>query len=240
MNKSFSSVEIKDATKGTVSAVFSTFNVIDKDGDVTLPGAFTDGQPVVISNFQHTSWDGAPPLGKGVIRVEADETILDGQFFMNTQHGKEAFSTVKQLSDAGLQEWSYSLHNVKSHRGQMDGKDVNFLESIFVKEVSPVMIGAGVNTRTLAIKNGDLKFSEHKEAVLTALSELAKRATEVVTLRAEQHKSFSWANDLHQQIEAEASRLKACIDEHTPTTTNEDEAALQREYLRFVALTQGV
>ena len=34
---------------GIFQAIFSRFNVIDKDGDVTLPGAFTDGQKVKIA-----------------------------------------------------------------------------------------------------------------------------------------------------------------------------------------------
>ncbi len=31
--------------EGTVEAVFSTFGVVDRDGDVVLASAFTDGQP---------------------------------------------------------------------------------------------------------------------------------------------------------------------------------------------------
>lgn len=35
-------VSLKAETEGSVKAVFSTLNVIDKDGDVTLPGAFSE------------------------------------------------------------------------------------------------------------------------------------------------------------------------------------------------------
>ena len=48
MHKTLSSVTVKAADKGEVSAVFSTFNVIDKDGDLTLPGAIKDGTEVVV------------------------------------------------------------------------------------------------------------------------------------------------------------------------------------------------
>mgnify|MGYP006138037809 CR=1 FL=1 len=37
-----------------VAAVFSTFNVVDKDGDLTLPGAIKDGTEVVISGWVAT------------------------------------------------------------------------------------------------------------------------------------------------------------------------------------------
>lgn len=148
--KSLRNVTIKNAAKGEVSAVFSTFNVVDLDGDVTLPGAIKDGAEVVISAYGHTSHGGALPVGKGVIRTTDTEATLHGQFFMDTAAGRETFAVVKQLGP--LQEWSYSLNDVKAHSGEFGSQQVRFLESIFVKEVSPTLLGAGVNTRTLSVK----------------------------------------------------------------------------------------
>jgi hypothetical protein len=43
-------IEFKaDGEPGEFTAIFSSFNTIDHDNDVTLPGAFTDGQKVRIS-----------------------------------------------------------------------------------------------------------------------------------------------------------------------------------------------
>lgn len=152
--KSFAGLTIKSAAQGTVSAVFSTFNVVDKDGDVTLPGAIKDGAEVVISAYQHGSHaelGGKLPVGRGVIRTTADEAILEGKFFLNTTHGRDTFETVKELGNLG--EWSYSLHDVEAEFGELNGQMVQFLKAIRVKEVSPVLIGAGVGTRTLATKS---------------------------------------------------------------------------------------
>src|SRR5690349_20178645 len=41
--KALRAVEIKDASQGLIQAVFSTFDVIDRDGDVTRKSAFKDG-----------------------------------------------------------------------------------------------------------------------------------------------------------------------------------------------------
>lgn len=147
-------VEIKDEAKGLVKAVFSTFNVIDSDRDVTPPGAFEDGAPVVISQYGHTSWEGELPVGKGTIRQTSKEAIFEGQFFMNTDHGKNAFLTVKELSDAGLQEWSYGFDAIDYSFGEFEGQKVRFLNKLKVFEVSPVLRGAGVGTRTLSAKSG--------------------------------------------------------------------------------------
>ena len=150
-HKAFRHVEIKSADRGEVSAVFSTFNVIDSDGDVTLPGAFTDGAELVISSYGHTSWGGALPVGKGRIRMTAKEAIVDGQFFMDTTSGRDTFSVVKQLGPLG--QWSYGYDVMDSDPGVFNGTDVRFLKSLLVHEASPVLVGAGVNTRTLDAKS---------------------------------------------------------------------------------------
>lgn len=143
-------VEVKDADKGQVSAIFSTFNVVDSDGDVTLPGAFADGAPVRISAYGHTTWQGALPVGKGTVRTTGTEAILEGQFFMDTTAGRDTFAVVKEMG--GLQEWSYGFDIDEADQGERDGQMVRILRSLTVHEVSPVLLGAGVGTRTLAVK----------------------------------------------------------------------------------------
>ncbi|MCW2736106.1 hypothetical protein [Nocardioides sp.] len=150
--KNFSDVVVKNAAKGEVSAVFSTFNHLDLDGDVTLPGAIKDGAEVVISAYGHQSHYGALPVGRGKIRTTPTVAILEGQFFMSTESGRDTFEIVKELGELG--EWSYSLHDVVSERGTWQGEPANLLKSIRVKEVSPVLLGAAGPgaTRTLVAK----------------------------------------------------------------------------------------
>ena len=157
MKKSLSRVRIKDADQGLVEAVFSTFGVIDRDGDVTVKEAFTDGAPVVISAYGHRSWDGELPVGKGFIRVTDSEAILDGQFFLTTTQGRDTFETVKELAKEGLGEWSYGLMNVVSERAVVGGKTARLLKHIDVPEVSPVLVGASIDTRTLSAKSASAK-----------------------------------------------------------------------------------
>jgi hypothetical protein len=147
-------VKVTDASKGEVQAVFSTFNVVDHDGDVTLPGAFGK-QNVRISAYNHQSWQSGLPIGKGTIRENGDEAVLNGRFFMGTQAGKDTFTVVKEMGD--LMEWSYGYDIVdrsqgKFPEGDANGKDVQFLHKLKVHEVSPVLLGAGIGTRTLSAK----------------------------------------------------------------------------------------
>ncbi|GAA2159353.1 HK97 family phage prohead protease [Glycomyces lechevalierae] len=144
-------VEIKDADKGEVEALFSTYNVIDKDGDVTLPGAFDDGAPAKISAYGHASWSGVLPVGKGTINDIGTGAVMRGKFFLDTTAGKDTFTTVKELGP--LQEWSYGYDVIESEFGEFEGKHVRFLKKLKVHEVSPVLIGAGVGTMTMSAKS---------------------------------------------------------------------------------------
>ncbi|MEV1245097.1 HK97 family phage prohead protease [Nonomuraea sp. NPDC049750] len=147
-------VEIKDEAKGEVRAIFSTFNAIDSDRDVTRPGAFTDGAEVPISAYGHTSWSGMLPVGKATIRQTSKQAILEGRFFMDTAAGRDTFTTVKELGELG--QWSYGYDPVEYSFGEFEGQRVRFLDALKVHEVSPVLVGAGVGTRTLSAKSADV------------------------------------------------------------------------------------
>lgn len=149
--KALGRVEIKDADQGSVAAVFATLDAIDSDQDVTVAGAFEDGASVRISAYGHQSWTGALPVGKGTIRVVGKEAILDGQFFMDTTAGRDTFTVVKELGV--LQEWSYGYDPVEFSFGEQDNQQVRFLQKLKVYEVSPVLLGAGIGTRTLTAKS---------------------------------------------------------------------------------------
>lgn len=148
--KQLSHVEIKDADRGEVSAVIATFNTIDSDGDVTLPGAFNGNGEFPISAYGHASWTTGVPVGKARVRSTANEAIIDGKFFLDSQVARDTWIAVKELGALG--QWSYGYDPVDADRGQFEGKSVRFLKGLKVHEASPVLVGAGVNTRTLAAK----------------------------------------------------------------------------------------
>jgi hypothetical protein len=161
--KALAAVEFKQGgPEGAFKARIATLNVVDKEGDVTLPGAFPVGKEVIVSAYMHTSWGGALPVGKGVIAADDEAAWIDGQFFMDTTNGLDTYKTVKALGKA--QEWSYgydvldSSVNAKDLEPYAGGKRI--LKSMDVFEASPVLVGAGVNTATESIK------SAHRARVL--------------------------------------------------------------------------
>lgn len=234
MNTKSLRVEVKDADKGEVTAVFSTFNVVDSDGDVTVPGAFDDGAEVLISAYGHASWSGALPAGMGKIRTTDTEAILDGQFFLDTAHGADTFKVVKRIGPLG--QWSYGFDIAKHSYGEHDGRQVRFLEKLKPFEVSPVLVGAGVNTRTLAAKSG-LTFRDEAATVLAGVTALVDRAADVMAKRAEKGKGLGGESAaLLEQVEAQLKRLAELHAEPEPVVSAEE---LHREYLRYVALARA-
>jgi len=147
-------IELKDDS-GQVEAVFSIFNSLDSDGDVVMPGAVKSGfknnqVPMVWSH----KWD--MPIGKGTIAQDDDKAVFKGEFFMDTESGKEAYNLVKNMGD--MQQWSFGYKVNDSDFGKANdnvGEETNarYLKDLTVYEVSPVLVGANQDTYTLAIKS---------------------------------------------------------------------------------------
>lgn len=163
-NKDMSKAETKSFTpeiketddeKGTVLAAFAKLGVKDLDGDLTERGAFGE-QKVRVSSFGHRSWGGELPVGRGRIYEKGDEALAELSFFMDTTHGRDHFRTIKGLGDLG--EWSYGFDVAEEAAPDEEQRQqgiVRILKRLVVHEVSPVLRGAGVGTRTLAVKSKD-------------------------------------------------------------------------------------
>lgn len=174
-HKSLTGLKVIDDQKGEVEAVFAVLGVKDHDGDVTVKGAFTDGEQVKISAYEHALWKGEMPVGKGVIHEVGDNVILKGQFFMDTTAGRDTFNTVKAMGD--LQEWSYGYKTLEEEHGTYEGKSANIIKKQQVFEVSPVNLGAGIGTHTTAVKaytEGDSGQKQLQSELFEALRNVGK------------------------------------------------------------------
>jgi len=141
-----------DSKAGEFEAVFATLNVIDWDGDVTLPGAFGE-QRVMIEAWNHNY--AMPPVGKGQIFERENEAIVAGRFFVDTSAGAEHYTVAKELGE--MQEFSYTFNILDAAPGVFDGQTVRFLTRLEVLGGGQVRRGAGIATRLTAIKSAEEK-----------------------------------------------------------------------------------
>lgn len=199
---------------GTVEAVFSRFNEVDSDNDVVLPNSIKSGygDKGVVMCWGH---DWKQIIGKGKIEQDTEKAVFKGTFNLNTNAGKEAYETVKAMSD--LQQWSFGFEVKDSEMGiykkdNGEEKEVRYLKDLKVWEVSPVMVGANQNTYTMAIKDGKdkiddydtefeevvdekqntgLRFAEEVDNLLIKMTTLVIRAKELTALRLGKNKQLS-------------------------------------------------
>jgi HK97 family phage prohead protease len=161
------SAQLKTAgsEEGALTAVFSTFDQIDRDGDVVLASAIPNGQEVPLV-WAH-QWD--KPIGKGTIHVERGRAIFKGSFWLDTDDGVQAYRKVKNAGS--LQEYSWGFQVLDTAPGEVDGQPVRFIKRAEIFEVSPVLVGAGGRGMT-----GTLAVKRHRPADARALRGAALRA----------------------------------------------------------------
>lgn len=190
--KTFAPDGLKLSDEGIFEAAFAQFNIVDHDGDVTLPGAFPTKE-VPMSAYNHSSWDGAPPVGKGTITERGDWAVFSGEFFMQTTHGRDAYETLKALGP--LAEFSYGFSVLDSEPGTHQGKRVRVLKSLDPFEVSQVLKGAGPTTHLMSIKSGgpgpDLPYAEHLSWYADGLTALLDRTKDRAAFREEEGRKLS-------------------------------------------------
>jgi HK97 family phage prohead protease len=165
-------IELKeDGDTRYIEAVFSLFDTIDSDNDVTKANALRSGYT---GNKVPLVWnhDWSKVIGRGVIETDNQKAVFKG-YFLNTEAGKEAYETVKAMQD--MQQFSYGFQVMKSTKGtHIDSKGeevpVRVLEDVKVWEVSPVLVGAQQNSFVQALKSGlqtfddvDTEFEEVKQ-----------------------------------------------------------------------------
>ena len=167
-------LELKQDKEGSFVARIATLNVVDKDGDITRPGAFPTNKTILISAYQHGSWAGRLPVGLAVIKEEGDQVLAEGQFNLKSEAGREHYEAVKFTGP--LQQWSYGFKVLESEDSEENEKPVRIIKKVDPFEISPVLLGAGIDTALVSIK-GDVvtekdmlrileeKLAEHKGAI---------------------------------------------------------------------------
>lgn len=160
-----------DEHTGELECVFSTLGVRDHDGDITLPGAIKNGQEVALSQYGHAIWEGGLPVGKGTITADDREATFTGQVFMDIPTARDTFLAIKGMG--ARQEWSYGFIVLDSENGEHNGERGHLLKSLEVFEVSPVLRGAGIGTRTTSAKG--MRVGEKPKYDPATLAELGRK-----------------------------------------------------------------
>lgn len=151
--KSFASLDVKDDAKGEVEAVVATIGVIDREGDIIRAGAIKSGSKVTMSGYGHDAVYGATPVGRGTLGVEGKQAVFRGRLFLSTLRGRETFDVLKEMG--AHQEWSFGFRVTgweEPSAEEKKGGAWRVITKLDAFEVSPVLVGAGIDTQTLGMK----------------------------------------------------------------------------------------
>lgn len=232
--------ELKLDEAGHIVLAFAQIGVIDRDRDVTVAGAFPS-KDVPMSAYGHTSWNGALPVGRGAIAEKGAWAVFEGDFLMETDHGRNAYHTVKAMAE--LQEYSYGYEPTEFSYGTHEDQHVRFLKRLDVYEVSPVLVGAGLGTHTQSIKSGEtgivLPYADHLEALLRETAVFVDRSRDRAEFRAKEGRVLSAATrdrlaSLMEALGAAGTDLAALLaDTEAPKARTDRDIAALAELARF-------
>lgn len=238
---------------GEVVADIATLNTKDKDGDVTLPGYFGEQAATIVLAHE---W-GPVMLGKGSITEVDDKARFSGSFNMSKDdpEARAVFSRLKFDQDPSFGdpriEWSYGYQTLEGgaevfsdHPEFGDGTFLQPLKDgspgVDVAEVSPVMIGAGEGTGTVAVKNMSVTFSNGPETLTDKIKAALRQLDDVTAAVSALHDHLN--NGDHTLTDEKAAVLAELVEGLTKAqetvspvliTEIDNDPILQHELLKF-------
>lgn len=158
-------VDLPGDQPGTFSAFVNVTNIIDHDNDKILPGAFqaslAQRNPKVFWGHDPNVWigktlqaeellPGDPRLPDAIRNVGGGALWVRGQFNLDTQAGREAYSNAKFFGEDV--EWSVGFRIPADSASFDAGTKVRTIEKVDLYEYSMVYAGASPGTHTHTIK----------------------------------------------------------------------------------------
>jgi HK97 family phage prohead protease len=235
-----------DVPEGRLQAVISTFEVLDRDGEIVAASAFKDGQalPMVWAH------DWSIPIGRGVIQVHPDRAVFDGELFLDTIAGEQAFKTMRRMAD--LQQFSWGFAVTKSEMVEREGQQRRRILESEPFEASPVLVGSNRQTGLLAIKSHfkalktgldghGLSFEDHSKQVQDALDEWLQRNRSRSEIAAKEGRAISAARrtrmaSVSGSLRTSADEIDAMLLETEPPPKAADETGAQAQRVAVLRL----
>lgn len=160
-HKSIDGLAVKAGATGTAEVVIATIGVIDHDGDVVAPGAIgVQSVPILPAH----NW-ASIPLGKARTREVGNQVIADLQFNLEIPEARSWHSALLFDVEHGpaVQEYSWGYHPTKHKPYEVEGRRARLLERVKLHEVSMVVQGASIGSRTVGVKCTECAASSHHE-----------------------------------------------------------------------------
>ena len=212
---------------GTFEAAFANLKEIDHDGDGYDPGSIGE-QPVMVSQWNHGSWGqgvDALPIGAGKTFERDGWGMIKGEFDMDDPDAVNTYHKIKYLKAQGFPvEWSFALPDSDWRMEERGNQMIRIFTRIAIPEVSPVLLGAGIDTHLTSIKgkgeeqampeikqDESMKFATALDGAVETVESVLVRAKEIRTLRDEQGKGIGRRSV--RRLKALRDAMQECIED---------------------------
>lgn len=155
LTKSAGDLSLKDVdiNSRTVTGYFASFNTLDSDGDVFMPGAFAkslnENRQRILHLLQHNP---NLPLGRPNVLQEDAHGLYFETTFPEQPNGGYIEDTLKLYRDGVYNEHSVGFQLIKATQGDNQAKGANCITEAKLWEGSTVTWGANPNTPFTGLK----------------------------------------------------------------------------------------
>jgi len=155
LTKSAGDLSLKDVdvNSRTVTGYFASFNTLDSDGDVFMPGAFSkslnENKNRILHLLQHNP---NLPLGRPNVLQEDSNGLYFETTFPEQPNGGYIEDTLKLYRDGVYNEHSVGFQLIKATSGSSETKGANCITEAKLWEGSTVTWGANANTPFTGMK----------------------------------------------------------------------------------------
>lgn len=189
-----------DVKSGIVTGYFASFNSIDSDKDMIMPGAFArtiqergpEGKNAIFHLLQHDVWR---PLGKPNILQEDQKGLYFETKIVPTTYGED---TLKLYEAEVYNEHSIGYRVISEEKILDENGNIDHykLKEIFLWEGSTVTFGANSDTPSTGMK------SENKEEVVQKLNARMDKLMKAIRVA-------DLSDEMGIKLEIELSQLKS-------------------------------
>lgn len=247
--KSYPISDLKFDETGTIEAIVSVFNNVDSGNEIVRPGFFKKSiekklpkgvwahdwrQPIAKTVEAREIMAGDPSLPPHLKNLGG--TYIKGQFNLDTQRGREAYSDIKF---GIVDEFSIGYSVIKDGKDEKTGAR-ELIEGDW-KEWSPVLVGMNSETRLVSIKSEDETesgiFGSFENAE-SAIEKFAQKMRSYHDIRCKEGRMLSSSNRSKvQQVMDRMMELHADLTDlmmmSEPKPKGIDAGALRTQWLRL-------
>ena len=173
--KNFSiEIKAKDEEKGIIEAYVSIFGNIDMAKEIIDQGAFKESLAKKLPKgvWAH-NWD--QPIAKTLEAREDEKGLyIKGQFNLDTQRGREAFS---DIIFGTMDEFSIGY---RVNKDETDEEGIRHLIKLRLYEWSPVLVGANTETELISAKSDNEKKKKTENVLANKSQEMIEGVVETM------------------------------------------------------------